>query len=232
MKKHLLPAVLILAVAGFCAVYFSQHPNLLSTQRVSSAAVSSGAASSAMVKTVSAAPAVSSRAAVLAKAETTGADSKVAAPAQSEGDKVKAAIPLNWTKYSLKSSSPKTIKGKTYHTYDIRDDDYFVGPKILVDPSDGAIYTWTASDTAPLPASQDKAFDKTVHTITGVMEDGAMMNVMLKTDDGSEINVRRLGIDTTNLKSLKIGDRIRVTYTGVIKGSDTSRAFITKLENV
>jgi phosphotransferase system IIA component len=63
------------------------------------------------------------------------------------------------------------------------------------------------------------------------MTDGAMMSITLKTADGSELIIHRVGVDTSGLKSMKIGDRIKVTYTGVIKGNDTSRAFITKLEN-
>lgn len=58
------------------------------------------------------------------------------------------------------------------------------------------------------------------------------MSILLKTDDGSELTVRRLGVDTTGLKSMVIGAKIKVTYTGVIKGSNLTRAFVTKLENV
>jgi pectate lyase len=151
---------------------------------------------------------------------------------QSETDKIQAAVPLDWKRYTLKASVPKVIQNKTYHTYDISDEDYIVGPKILIDPNSGNVYTWTSSDAAPVPAAEDKAFDKTEHTIVGTVEDGAMMNVVLKTDSGNELIVRRVGIDTSGLTSMKIGDRIRVTYSGVINGNDTSRAFITKLETV
>ncbi len=58
-----------------------------------------------------------------------------------------------------------------------------------------------------------------------------MMSILLKLPDGNKITVRRLGIDTSKLKSMNIGDKIKVTYTGVLNGTDTSRMFVKKLEN-
>ena len=145
---------------------------------------------------------------------------------------ITSAINLDWSRYKLKASAPKILKDKTYSAYDIWDEDYVVGPRILVDRSSKGIFTWAPSDSAPIPVEKDKAFDKTVHTITGIMKDGAMMSIVLTTDSGNQLTVRRLGVDTSRLTSLKSGDRIRVTYTGVITGNDTTRAFITKLENV
>lgn len=182
----------------------------------------------------SAAGAVSSQAPALLAGNAVSSAAKSAANGakQSEVGKIQAAVNLDWHRYTLKAAAPKMLKKKTYDAYEICDEDYLVGPKILVDPVGGKIYTWTPSDTAPIPAADDKAFDRTVRTVIGTVEDGAMMNVILKTESGNELVVRRLGVDTTGLTSLKTGDRIRVTYTGVINGNDTSRAFITGLENV
>lgn len=151
-------------------------------------------------------------------------------PAQPE-ELARAAVNLDWSRYRLKDVGSKTVGGKSYSAFEIWDDDYHVGPFLLVDSSGGAVYAWTAADSAPVPAAEDKAFDKTLRTVTGVMEDGAMMSVTIRTDDGYRLTVRRLGIDTTGLKSMVAGDRIKVTYTGVIAGGDTTRAFIVKLEN-
>ena len=199
------------------------------TTTVSSAAPLQTASSAVGVTDASsqAAPTLRADAAASSAAKTQGNGAK-----QAEIGKIQKAVALDWTKYTLRASAPKVIKNKTYDAYDISDEDSLVGPKILVDRTSGKIYTWASTDVAPVPITEDKAFDKTVKTVTGIVEDGAMMNVMLKTADGNELIVRRLGVDTSGLKSLKIGDKIKVTYTGVINGNDTSRAFITKIENV
>lgn len=226
MKKILISALVIVLAAGvgYFAYQYAKTPGgtASSSAAASSAGVSQQTASSAAAASSQSASAASSPAA---------ASSAVSGAKQKDISSIQAAIDLDWKKYTLKASAAKVLKGKTYRTYAIWDDDYCVGPTLLVDPDDGKIYTWTTSDSAPVPAAEDKAFDKTPHTVTGTMEDGAMMSIVLKTDAGNELVVRRLGIDTTGLKSMKIGDKIKVTYTGVIKGNDTSRAFITKLEN-
>lgn len=160
-----------------------------------------------------------------------GIESEGSSKEQSDTDRIKAAVDLDWNRYVLKASQAKVLQGKTYSTFDIWDEDYIVGPRILVDQDSKDIYTWAPNDTSPVPVAEDKAFDKTPHTITGTVKDGAMMSVTLTTSNG-DITVRRLGIDTTKLTSLKIGDRIKVTYTGIINGNDTTRAFIIKLETV
>lgn len=229
MKKVLLSAVLVVLIAG--AGYLIYRYSGSQNQQTSSSSVSSQPSSSQAA--VSSEAAASSEVPSQVSSSSQQASSSAGTAKQESINKIKSAINLDWKKYTVKSSSAaKTIKDKTYSAFDIWDDDYQVGPKVLIGQSDGKIYTWTASDTAPILASEDKAFDKTVHTIIGTVEDGAMMNVVLKTADGSELVVRRLGIDTTGLTSMKEGDKIKVTYTGVIKGSDTSRAFITKLETV
>lgn len=220
----------ILAVAALGVGYFAYryaHPEMQPAPAVSSAAaLAASAAPQADGSVSSQAPALKAeKASASQAAASAGAD-------QTEADKVRAAVRLDWKRYALKPSAQKIVKSKTYHAYDIVDGDYVVGPKLLIDPGSGAVYTWGASDAAPVPAADDKAFDKTERSIVGTVEDGAMMNVVLKTESGNELVVRRVGVDTTGLTSLKIGDRIRVTYTGVISGNDTSRAFITKLETV
>ncbi len=199
------------------------------------AAVPSPVSSSVSARPVSSAAALPPRTPALQAARPAASSAAKTAPDRakaSEAEKIRAEIDLDWKKYALKPTAAKTIGKKKYNTYNISDEDGFVGPVILVDPAGGAVYTWVASDPAPVPAAADKAFDKTVRTVTGIVEDGAMMSVVLKTDAGNELVVRRLGVDTSGLTSLKIGDRIKVTYTGVISGNDTTRAFIAKLENV
>lgn len=232
IKKFLISAIaVVLAVGIGYFAYRYAHPEMQQQttavssaaplQTASSSAVGAAAASSQTAPTLKAGAAASSA----AKTPANGAK-------QAEVGKIQKAVALDWSKYTLRASAPKVIKNKTYDAYDISDEDSLVGPKILVDQASGKIYTWASTDAAPVPVADDKAFDKTVKTVTGTVEDGAMMNVMLKTADGNELIVRRLGVDTSGLKSLKIGDKIKVTYTGVINGNDTSRAFITKIENV
>lgn len=231
IKKFLISAIaVVLAVGVGYFAYRYAHPEMQQQTATVSSAASLQTASSSAVGVADA----SSQAAPALKA---GAASSVAktpvnGAKQAEIGKIQKAVAMDWSKYTLRASAPKTIKNRTYDAYDISDEDSLVGPKILVDQTSGKIYTWASTDAAPVPIVEDKAFDKTVKTVTGTVEDGAMMNVMLKTADGNELIVRRLGVDTSGLKSLKIGDKIKVTYTGVINGSDTSRAFITKIENV
>lgn len=224
MKKILVCAIIIvIAAGGGYFAYRYAHPELQQAPAVSSSAVSS--ASSAVSSSSVSVPMLRASAASTSQASTKDAK-------HSAAGKIQTSVKLDWNKYTLKPAASKVIKNKTYETYDISDEEALVGPKILVDPSSGKVYTWTSTDTAPVPAATDKAFDKTVRTVTGTVESGAMMNVVLKTADGNELVVRRLGVDTSGLTSLKVGDKIKVTYTGVINGNDTTRAFITKLENV
>lgn len=157
---------------------------------------------------------------------------KNSARQQTDPERIMAAIDLDWKKFTLKPSPSKVFKDKSYSVYDIWNEDYVVGPKILVDQSSRNVFTWAPGDASPIPAAKDMAFDKTLRTITGILKDGAMMSIVLTTDSGNTLTVRRLGVDTSRLTSLKAGDRIKVTYTGVISGSDTTRAFIARLENV
>lgn len=196
------------------------------------AAASSAASSAALPAVSSSASAAPQKSAPAGKASAVSSAVSSGTGNPSDTGKIQKAVPLDWKRYTLKPSAAKVVKNKTYRAYDIIDGDYLVGPKILVDSGSGAVYTWAASDAAPVPAAEDKAFDKTQHSLVGTVEDGAMMNVVLKTESGNELIVRRVGVDTSGLTSMKVGDKIRVTYTGVISGNDTSRAFITKLETV
>lgn len=227
MKKAVLTIVVIAAVAAAGYVIVTQYGTAKLTGGNSSSAVFS---SSAPVSS-----GLSSAQPVSSGAETSSAAVTSAIPKDQAVAQIQKAIDVDWKKYTVKSASQteqKTVNGKKYQTYIMWDEDYQVGPFILVDPNSGSVYTWTATDSAPVPASEDKAFDKTEHTITGTVTDAAMMSVIIKTEDGRELSIRRLGIDTSKLKGLVIGDKIKVTYTGIIKGNDTSRAFVTKLESV
>jgi hypothetical protein len=235
LKKTLIAVVLTAAAIGvgyFAYRFSSNHVKL----QPSDAQVSSAVQLPSSEASLASQQVVSSKAPVLASSAysriyTASSSATTTITKAQEPSVVKSEVKLDWKKYTLKPGKPKKLNGKTYNTYEIWDEDYLEGPNILVDPTDSKVYTWTSSDTNPIPAAKDKAFDKTPHTIVGTMKDGAMMSILLTTDDGNELTIRRLGVDTSGLKSLKIGDRIKVTYTGVIKGNDTSRAFITKLEN-
>ena len=225
MKKGILAA--LVAVVVVAAVY-------LLVRQYGAVKPSGGAVSSVPSSAASASSALSSAPEVSPAAETSSAAVVSDIPKEQAISLIQKAIDVDWKKYTLKPAAQteqKTVNGKKYQTFLMWDEDYQVGPAILVDPADGKVYTWTETDPAPVLASEDKAFDKTEHTITGTVTDGAMMSVLMKTADGRELTVRRLGIDTSGLKSLNIGDKIRVTYTGVINGSDMSRAFVTKLES-
>ena len=228
MKKGILAAlvVAVVAVAG-CLILTQQN-----------AAGPGGAVSSAFSSSVSdtsSSSAPSSAQAVSSAQETPSSTAASEIPKERAVTLVKQAIPADWNKYVVKAASQteqKTVNGKKYQTYLMWDKDYQVGPDILVDPDSGKVYTWAAADAAPVPASEDKAFDRTEHAFTGTVTDAAMMSVVVKTGDGRALTVRRYGIDTSKLKGLTIGAKVKVTYTGVINGSDMSRAFVTKLESV
>jgi pyruvate/2-oxoglutarate dehydrogenase complex dihydrolipoamide acyltransferase (E2) component len=223
MKKLgiiILFAAAAVAVGALIVRFAGTKPAPASSSSLPQAAGPSAAAPSSVPSSQAEAPASSSA------SQAGGSD-------QQAMQAVKSQVRLDWNKYTLKAAQKqKTAQGKAYRTYELWDSDYQQGISILVDPDDGKVYTLGPSDSSPVPAATDKAFDKTPHTVTGTMVDGAMMSVQLKLPDGNQITVRRLGVDTSGLKSMKIGDKIKVTYTGVINGSDTSRAFVTKLESV
>lgn len=150
-------------------------------------------------------------------------------------EKIESAVPLDWKKYALKEETGKPVRleGVTYRTYASWDDDYAEGPLLLYSPKDGNVYTYTYKDKAPMPASEDPAFGKKEHTVIGVVKDAAMMSVLIHTTDGHDLTVRRLGVTIVNLDSgFKIGQNIKVTYTGVYKDNDAQRMFVTKIEGV
>lgn len=225
MKKFWI--IFFIAAAGaavFLTFYYSRPSSALSSSAPSAgirgASSSESPSGSSRLSESSENPVLSSREPSSRSAETGSAE------------KARAQIKLDWDKYQLKpAAEKKTLGGKTYDTFEIWDEDYQQGLRILVDPDNGGVFTFGPSDTSPVPAAEDKAFDKTPRTVTGVMEDGAMMSILLKLPDGNKITVRRLGIDTSKLKSMNIGDKIKVTYTGVLNGTDTSRMFVKKLEN-
>ncbi len=225
MKKGILAVLIVVVVAAAGYLLVRQHGTVPSAVGTASSVPSSSAPASSAP---SSAPEVSSAAAAPSSAAS-------GIPKAQAVEQIQKAVPVDWKKYTVKPASQseqKTVNGKKYQTYLMWDEDYQVGPAILVDPDGGKVYTWTESDSAPVPASEDKAFDKTEHTVTGTVKDAAMMSVLIKTSDGRELSIRRLGIDTSGLKSLTIGSKIKVTYTGVISGNDTSRAFIKKLSSL
>lgn len=150
-------------------------------------------------------------------------------------EKIKSEIPLDWDKYTLKEETeePVSQNGTTYRTYSAWDEDYMEGPLILYNPEDGKLYTDTQQNAAPILASEDPAFDKTEHTVTGVVKDAAMMSVLIHTTDGDDLTVRRLGVTLVNLDNgFNVGENIKVTYTGTYEGNDSQRMFVKKIEGM
>lgn len=149
--------------------------------------------------------------------------------------KIQAEIPLDWTKYRLQEekSNPVSTGGKTYRTFSIWDEDYMEGPLVLIGPDDGKVYTYTREDAAPMLPKDDPAFDKTVRTVTGTVQDGAMMSIEILTPEGNRLTIRRLGVELANLDDgFKIGTKVKVTYTGAYQGDSTQRMFVQKIEGV
>lgn len=219
MKKIIavVAAAVIICAAGLFFAKAGPFKNTVSNKSASeSSALSSQASSDSISSSSSSSPSSSN-------------DSTVE---DATAKKIKSAVKADWKKYSLKKGDKKTINGKTYITYTMWNDDYQEGPLILVDQDTGKVYTWVSTDSSPAAADKDAAFDKTVHTITVTITDGAMMNYIGKTSDGYQLTVPRYDVDLVNCNSIQIGDKIKIYYTGVIKGSDMSRAFITKLEKV
>lgn len=149
---------------------------------------------------------------------------------------VKSQLKLDWDKYRLTENltDPVKLDGKTYNTFVIWDEDYQVGPLILADPDDDKLYTYVADvDKAPVELEKDEAFDTKEKSFTGTVEDGAMMSILVKTSDGKKLSVRRLGVELINLDDgFVIGNKVKVTYTGIIQGDSMIRAFVTKIEGI
>lgn len=224
MKKTawvLLAAVVVLG--GGILLYYS-HKAVPSSGPSSSAPSSSALGSSSSAASSSAAPLSSSASSPVQKLT----DAQITAKIQSE-------IPLDWKKYTLKERKENPVKagGTTYRTFDVWDADYQEGPAILYSPDDGKLYTYTSSDKAPVLAADDPAFDKTERTVTGVIQDGAMMSITIKTPEGNVLTIRRLGVKLVNLdKGFIIGNNVKVTYTGTYSGNDSQRMFVQKIEGI
>ncbi len=150
-------------------------------------------------------------------------------------EKIKKEIPLDWEKYTIREEQdkPVSIGGKTYRTYGTWDADYQEGPLILVDPDDGQLYTYVTGDAKPVPAAEDPAYGKTVRTVTGAVEDAAMMSVIIRTEQGNKLTIRRIGVELKNLdEGFRVGSYVKVTYTGTYSGDSSQRMFVKKIEGV
>lgn len=220
--------LLIVAVVAICGGVLLFHgksqPGQSSSSSDASSGVSSGA-SSALSSSASA-PETSSSAAPESVSSLTG---------KQITDKIKSEIPLDWKKYALKeqTDNPVKIGGVTYRTYTAWDQDYTEGPLILYNPKDGKLYTYTYKDKSPILAAKDPAFGTAEHTVTGVVKDTAMMSVEIHTTTGHDLTVRRLGVKLVNLDNgFKVGQNVKVTYTGVYQNDDSQRMFVKKIEGI
>ncbi|MCI1965364.1 MAG: hypothetical protein LKJ17_04430 [Oscillospiraceae bacterium] len=224
MKKTgwIILIILVVAVCGGVLLFTGGKNPVQSPSSSSASAEESSAPSSAASSSKAASSAVSSQ------AVSSLTDDQIS-------EQIKAEVPLDWKKYALKeeTDNPVNFNGVTYRTYSVWDDDYVEGPLLLYSPKDGKVYAYVSGDDAPVPAAEDPAFDKTEHTVTGVIKDGAMMSVSIHTTDGQDLSIRRFGVEVTNLKDgFKIGQNIKVTYTGVYKDNNSQRMFVKKIEGV
>lgn len=220
MKK----ALLILVAAALVAVGFWAILN----QKVPGSPSSSQAESSSSSLAPSSVPSSSASSSPQSQASSTPAPEEIE-------KKIQSKIPLDWTKYRLQEQkdNPVTVGGKTYRTFSIWDDDYMEGPLVLIGPDDGEVYTYTREDAVPMPPEDDPAFDKTVRSVTGTVQDGAMMSIEILTPEGNRLTIRRLGVELANLDDgFKIGTKVKVTYTGTYQGDSTQRMFVKKIEGV
>ena len=79
----------------------------------------------------------------------------------------------------------------------------------------------------------DSSSEKNISTIEGVLEEGMMQTVIIKTDDGHTLSFSKEDAEKVNLGSgLIIGCRLKIYYQGTISGSDTSKETVTKLEKL
>jgi len=88
--------------------------------------------------------------------------------------------------------------------------------------------TQTQSQANTQPQAQSETGDK--HEISGVIVDASMHALVLQSDAGETLDFT-LGEDGVDISGLSdgiiLGNGITLTYTGVIKGSDTSGAVVT-----
>lgn len=66
----------------------------------------------------------------------------------------------------------------------------------------------------------------------GILEDGTINTITIKTDDGKELFFDKEGAEVNAPDGLIIGDRLRVYYSGSIEGTDTSGVVVSKVEKV
>lgn len=232
MMKKILAVLLVLAAAGavfFAAAHFAADGGEKEIPAAASAAGGPSAVSSSVSSAASAASLPASSSAIANAASLSQQDAEAA---------VQTRIPMDWDIYSLKESQNKASAGGTLcRTFEIWRDDYRVGPQILLAP-DGSLYTRSyrdGGDTAPVPAAEDAAFGKEVHTVTGTLtEQSSMMSFFIRTADGTVLEIPKYGAGTDAVTdgSVAVGQRVRVSYTGVIRGDDMCRAFVTKAEPV
>lgn len=226
MKKTgwILIAVLVVLICGGVLLFTGGNIPAMSPSASSSGPEASSSAPSSSVSSEAETPS----SAASAESVSSLTDDQIEA-------KIEAEVPLDWKKYTLKEEkkNPVTLNGVAYRTYSSWDEDYMEGPLLLYSPKDGKVYTYTYKDKAPVLASEDPAFDKTEHTVTGVVKDGAMMSILIHTTDGHDLTIRRQGIELVNLSDgFKIGENVKVTYTGVYKNDDSQRMFVTKIEGI
>ncbi len=79
----------------------------------------------------------------------------------------------------------------------------------------------------------DSSSKETISTIEGVLEEGMMHTVVIKTDDGRTLAFSKDDAEKVNLDGgLIIGCRLKIYYRGTISGTDTSKVAVTKLEKL
>lgn len=76
----------------------------------------------------------------------------------------------------------------------------------------------------------DEVADETTTCITGIIQDAAMNTIVIKTDDGRELNFFTEDADKTKCQGLLIDSSVDIYYTGEIDGTDTSNVVVVSME--
>lgn len=68
-------------------------------------------------------------------------------------------------------------------------------------------------------------------SVEGVLEKGTTQSVLIKTDDGRELQFTKTSSQKVATENkLILGERLKIYYKGTVTGTDTSKATVTKLE--
>ena len=82
----------------------------------------------------------------------------------------------------------------------------------------------------PAPSNAPVQAAHTVYTVTGIIEDAAMGEYYVKTDDGRTIAFRHDGADLSALEDSRPGNLVTVYYTGALVGENSDNVVVLRME--